>query len=76
MSVSSPISAFGAPPERGLSTQRRPFAVASAASCFVASGSIDDMSMISVPAFAPSTMPASPKTALRTTAGELRLRMT
>ena len=76
MTVSRPARALGAPPERGQSTHRSPMRAASAASVCVEGGSIDDMSMIRVPGFAPPAAPCGPKTASRTIAAEFRLRIT
>jgi hypothetical protein len=64
------------PPDSGLSTRRRPRPAASAASARVASGSIEDMSMIRVPGAAPSATPAGPKTAARTIAAVFSDRIT
>ena len=76
MTVSCPSRALGAPPESGQSTQRSCMRAASAASASVEGGSIDDMSMIRVPGFAPVATPCAPKTAARTISAVFRLRIT
>ena len=76
MRVSSPVAALGAPPDRGASTQASPASAARCARSRVAAGSIDDMSMMSVPAAAPPATPAGPNTAASTIRALLRLRIT